>query len=304
MDKPDPRKLLIVANPIAGGGKGASLAEKAQRYFGQRGADATLRFTGQRGDATLFARQAVTDGFQVVVVVGGDGTINEAGQGLLRSPAAMGILPCGSGNGLARTLGIPTTVEAACDLILDGKPVAIDVGQANERYFFLVLGVGFDARVGRLFDESPVRGPLPYFYLSAKEFFTYRPDPVKLSFDSRCLDLKPFVVAVANGQQYGNNAQIAPEAKVNDGLFDICIVHRFRLVDAFSALPKLFSGKIQEHDQVDLYRSAQVTIERQADDYVNLDGEAVWEKARIQVALVPRALQVLVPNNSPALMKG
>ncbi|MFQ5769883.1 MAG: diacylglycerol/lipid kinase family protein, partial [bacterium] len=232
-----------------------------------------------------------------------DGTLNEVGTGLVHSDVTLGMIPMGSGNGLTRSLKIPQNVEQACELITQGCISAIDVGKANERYFFLVAGMGFDAIVGKRFDDYPGRGPLPYFYFSFKEYFAYKPQTVKISFNDRAFEISPFVIAVANGQQYGNNAMIAPAAKLNDGLLDICIVHRLTLFQAFTALPKLFNGQLQKYRDAEFHQSQAVWIERSAPDYINIDGEPVLEKAKVHISILPESLNVITPQNCPSLIK-
>ncbi len=298
-----PAAVAIIANPIAGGRRDISkLVSKAADLFIQRDVTYRVGYTGKRGDAGRLTDEALQQGCEAVVVVGGDGTINEVGSRLVGTGVPLGILPCGSGNGLARSLRLPRSLEAACQVILDADPVAVDVGVANERYFFLVAGVGFDARVGERFDRTSMRGPVPYFYLSAREYFTYRPDPIELNFDGRQCRISPFLVAVANGQQYGNNALIAPDAKLNDGQFDICVVHRLRPLDLFSALPKFFRGRIQAYRAAELHRASEVVIKRAAPGVINLDGEPVQADAEIAIALRPRALRIFAPPDSPGLV--
>ena len=255
-------KTTLIINPISGGRRNG---KKVVEYLTQRfstGED-SIRVTTKSRDATEFAKKAAQDGVERVVGAGGDGTVNEAASSLVNTDVALGIIPSGSGNGLARSLNIPKDLNQACRLICEtGKVSAIDVGKANERYFFLVLGVGFDAVVGKRFEGNPQRGPLPYFYLSAKEFLRYKPKNVKLHFNGISLDLHPFVAVIANGKQYGNDAFIAPDAKLNDGLLDICIIHRLSLMQLFNALPKLFKGNLKNYSHAEFHKSQEVVIER------------------------------------------
>ena len=213
----------------------------------------------------------------------------------------MGIIPLGSGNGLARTLKIPQNVRAACKLIAEGDRVKIDTGKANDRFFVLVAGVGFDALVGKRFDEYHTRGPISYFYIGTKELFLYKPDRVKISFDGHSLEVEPFLIAVANGQQYGNNAIIAPDAKLNDGLLDITIIHNASTLQLMRALPKLFRGKLNGYAHADFYKAKFVKIERSTQDVLNIDGEPVDEKPVIEISILPKSLKIIAPQNSPGL---
>lgn len=297
------KKIVLIVNPIAGSHKNkATLVQQVTQYFADVGFDLTIQYTAKRGDATEFARRAVNEQVDLVVAAGGDGTVNEVAIGLVNTQAVLGIIPLGSGNGLARSLQIPQKVIRACEVISNGKVAAMDVGKANERYFFLIAGFGFDALVGKKFDESPNRGALPYFYLSAKEFFNYKPSLLKIDFDGRSMLLSPFTIAVANGQQYGNNAKIAPDAKLNDGLFDICVIHKLSLFQILSAVPKLFSGNMPKYASAEFYRAAELFVEREAPDYVNIDGEPVWEEAVVRISILPKSLKIVTPINVSCLI--
>ncbi|MFQ5823727.1 MAG: diacylglycerol/lipid kinase family protein [bacterium] len=296
------KNITLILNPIAGGQKNkGKILKVVTEYFTDNGYLITTQKTTRRGQATEFAVQAVDNNADLVVAIGGDGTINEVGSGLVNTDVTMGIIPCGSGNGLARSLNIPQNVEQACKLISQDNFCSIDVGKANSRYFFLIAGVGFDAVVGKRFDEYPRRGPIPYFYLGAKVFFAYRPERIKISFNSKILEINPFVIAVANGQQYGNGAIIAPDAKLNDGLFDICIVHRLTFLQLIYTLPKLFKGKIKSFQDAEFHKSQTVVIERKNPSLVNIDGEAVLESSVVECSILPKALKVIASQNSPCL---
>ena len=297
-------RITVIVNPIAGGrGNRRPGIEYIIDYFTQEGSTVDLNTTTRCGEATEFAESAVQRNANLLLVAGGDGTVNEVASALVGTDVPLGIIPMGSGNGLARSLGVPKNIDGACALITRGSVSSIDVGRANDRYFFLVAGVGFDAVVGRRFEESARRGPLPYFFLGAKEYLTYRPAHLKINFDCRSLDSYPFLVAVANGPQYGNNAIVAPDAKLNDGLLDICIIHKLPVLQLFSALPKLFNGRLKNYSGAEFYQSKNVTLERNCDDYLNLDGETVLEKAVVNISIMPKSLKVVAPPDSPSLAR-
>lgn len=294
--------VTVIVNPIAGGKKNKrQVVDSLSASLSRSGTKISICYTEKRGDATEFSRAAVARNSGLVVVVGGDGTVNEAGSALVRTGVPMAIVPQGSGNGFARTLRIPADVASAAGLINDGVVSAIDVGKANDRYFFMLMGIGFDAVIGQEFNSHSARGPLPYFYLGAKKFFSYQPSKVKMSFQNSVIDLAPFLITVANAQQFGNNALIAPHAILNDGLLDICVVHRMSFFDLFSALPKLFTGRIRDFSGVEFHKTADVRLERERAEVINLDGEAVPESAVVSVSVLPRSLKIVTPRICPAL---
>ncbi|MFQ5675491.1 MAG: diacylglycerol/lipid kinase family protein [bacterium] len=295
-------KITVIANPISGGQRNRQdRLDYVFDYFSRNGYQCTLKETSRRGEARNFALQAVEEKDDLVIVIGGDGTINEITTALVGSEVAMGLIPAGSGNGLARTLGIPFNLERACHLIATGEEVKIDAGKANNRIFALVAGVGFDAKVGKRFDEHHKRGAAGYFYLGAKEFLFYTPDPIKISFDDKSFEISPFVVAVANGKQYGNNAIIAPDAILNDGLLDITIVHQTSNFQLLRALPKLFGGKLARYPHAEFYQTKFVRIERNTPGLLNIDGEPVLEEPVIEVSILPQSLKIISPPNTISL---
>ncbi len=296
------KNTILIVNPIAGGAKGKKdVIKYLTKYFSNISQTVSIKNTAKRGDATDFALLAVQEKADLVVAVGGDGTINEIGSGLVNTNISMGIVPMGSGNGLARSLKIPQNVKKACELIEKGVVSPIDVGKVNSRYFFLVAGVGFDAVVGKKYDESPRRGPVPYFYHSIKEFIHYEAETIKFGFNDMTFQRNPFVFVVANGRQFGNNAIIAPTAKLNDGFLDVCIINQFTFLDAFSALPKLFTGALNKFSRAEFHKSQSIWIERQAPGYINIDGEPLLEEPMIKISVIPESLKIIAPQNCPSL---
>ncbi len=294
------KTITIITNPISGGKHDKkALAEFIAAEAEKRHLNSVIKYTSGKGDATHFAGAAANAKHDMVVVLGGDGTINEAATSLVNTDVALGIIPLGSGNGLARTIGIPMESKAACSLLFEGNRVWMDVGVANDRFFFLVAGVGFDAHIGKCFDEFQTRGPLSYFYLSAREFFTYRPDNLDISFADQKINASPFAIAIANGRQYGNNAIIAPKAMLNDGVLNISIIHRLSLWHAVSQLYKMFLGKIEDFTHAEFHEATELCIKRSQSGVVNIDGEACEFNATLNISVKPKALKIAVPKNTP-----
>ncbi len=295
-------RVCLIVNPISGSGRGRKQSvEHVRNFMAQHCSDIVLHETRNRGDAALFAGAAVRDKFDLAVALGGDGTVNEVASALVGTDVCLGIIPVGSGNGLARSIYLPQDIEGACQVLLNGQQVRIDVGKLNDRYFFLIAGVGFDAQVGHSFDNHWRRGPLSYFYLAAREYVSYRPSPMKLRIGQKCVEARPFVVAIANGQQYGNNALIAPAAKINDGLLNVLVVHRLPWWRLPTMIPKLFSGKIATVPDTSTFETDALVIERAVDAWVNVDGEVYSEPAVLHISLIPKSLKLMTPHNIPSL---
>jgi len=288
------RKVKFIINPIAGFRRDKQFViERLQKLSTEF--DAAIEITSCRGDAKNIASAAVREGFDIAVAVGGDGTVNEVASGLVGSGTALGIIPLGSGNGLARSVGIPMNTEDAIRVICNSHRRRIDVGRAGHRNFFVVTGVGFDAAVGKLFDETSMRGPLPYFYLGIKQLMSYQPREVQLRFDGQTLTLTPFLVTVANTCQYGNGAMIAPHALCDDGQLDICVVTDSNKMNILRHVPSLFNGTIDQRSLIQYYQSTDIVIEGDAPLIFHVDGEPDSVNGTLNISILPQALQVIAP---------
>ncbi len=260
-----------------------------------KGLDFKIAHTHGPGDATRIAQQAADERYAMVVAVGGDGTVNETASGLVGTETALGIIPRGSGNGLARSLNIPLQAAKALEVIGTGKTYRIDAGRAAHRYFFAVTGVGFDASVGYKFNSASWRGPLPYFYLAAREFANYHPEPLRLRLEDEAMEMTPFLVTIANTQQYGNGAVIAPHARPDDGILDICVIRPMNFAEFVMNAPKLFNGKADTIPLITYYRSKFAAIEKAGPVLFHVDGEVQTAENLIEISVLPQALKVIVP---------
>lgn len=288
------KRVKFIVNPIAGFRRDKQfIIERLQKLAADF--DIVIEKTSCRGEARAMASAAAREGFDAAVAIGGDGTVNEVASGLIGTETALGIIPRGSGNGLARSLGIPLNLEQAIRIAGSGQRRRIDVGRAAHRNFFVVTGVGFDASVGKQFDGTYWRGPLPYFYLAVKESLTYQPRQVQLSFEQQTLKLTPFLITVANTCQYGNGAMIAPQARCDDGLLDICVVDDANKFSMLRHLPKLFNGNIERAPHIRYYRSNEIVIEGDGPLLFHVDGEPETTDGALHISVLPQALQVIVP---------
>jgi YegS/Rv2252/BmrU family lipid kinase len=291
------KKVKFIHNPKSGIMRNPTIIRKLIEFTLS---DAPFEYdfteTEYRGHAFELARQAVEEGYDVVVSVGGDGTANEVASALLHTGVALGIIPIGSGNGLARGMGIPVAVRRAARLLLDGTTRVIDAGAIQDRNFFIVTGMGFDALVGKLFDDRSLRGPLPYFYIGVREFLFYRPESFTIEFNDRRMTFRALLVTIANTKQWGNGVYVAPQAEPDDGLLDICIIHRIGLLRAIYHLPKLFTGKIDKIREYERYQTTSVKIIREKPGPFHVDGEPVDAPANLQVQVIKQALKIVVPS--------
>jgi YegS/Rv2252/BmrU family lipid kinase len=290
------QKIRFIINPIAGFRRDKSFIEELIHQRCKK-LDYAIVHTSGPGEATRLAQEAAAAGCRAVVAVGGDGTVNETASGLVGSETALGIIPRGSGNGLARSLNVPLQPAHALEVICTGKEHRIDAGRAAHRYFFVVTGVGFDASVGSKFNAAPLRGPLPYFYIAAREFANYHPEPMRLRLEDSVMEMTPFLVTIANTEQYGNGAIIAPHARPDDGVLEVCVVEPMNFAEFLLQAPKLFNGKADTIPQITYYHSKMATIEKSGPVLFHVDGEAQMSEGPVDVSVLPRALKVIVPTS-------
>ena len=295
-------QTLFIINPVSGIGKDLKrLTQLIADKYHTANCDFQIQYTRYAGQATELAKEAVQKGVPQIVAVGGDGTMNEVARGVVHSDAVLGLIPGGSGNGFARSLGIPLQQEKAVDLLLEERYQLIDAGQVNDHYFFGVCGLGFDAEIGARFQSFGRRGPLPYFYIAVKEYFKFHPETVRLVTRDETLQKEIFLITVANTQQYGNNAYIAPRADVQDGLLDVCIVEPFTLPQILANVHRLFNKTVDKFPAYSGFRCEEVTIVRSSDQgWFHIDGEPRRGGRELTIRIVPKCLNVCCPTEQTA----
>src|SRR5690606_33533245 len=256
------QRILFVVNPISGGRKKKGFEKRVMSDLDTSRFDATFVFTAYAGHANELAAQAVADGTDVVVAVGGDGTINEIAAALNGTETVLGIIPEGSGNGLALYLGIPLNERAAIRRLNRVDYMTIDSGSLNGLPFFNMAGIGFDASVSDRFANDNIRGPIGYMKAVLSEISTYKPKRYLLNIDGQEIEREAFMITVANSPQYGNNAYVAPQACVTDGILDVCIIHKFPLYTTPMMVFHLFNKTDDQSEYVEIIPGRQIRIER------------------------------------------
>lgn len=290
------RSLLII-NPISGTSSKDHVAATVTRALGAAGMRLDIAFTRGPGHATELAADAVAAGYDRVIAAGGDGTVNEIARSLVGSDTVMGILPLGSGNGLARHLEIPTSLRAALRVITDGNVVTCDHCTVNGRPFFCTFGMGFDAAVSDRYASRPDRRGLANYVKSAiSEFINYRSDTYTICADGVELTRRAFIVACCNASQYGNNTFIAPKASISDGLMDITVVHAGSWLGTMLTGMEIMAGGLHEGARVHTLRARKVTISRSTPGSAHIDGEPLKLPVKLEVECHPGTLKVLSPG--------
>lgn len=290
------RKIVFVYNPISGSHKLLPVVPIIEKFINNDIYDYEIINTQHKGHATEIAREYSARRYDAVIAVGGDGTVNEVGCGLIGSDTALGIIPCGSGNGLARHLGIPIDPFKAVKWLDKSIFTDIDYGTMNGQPFFCTCGVGFDAKVSDSFSKAGTRGVLTYLESIMKEIATYHNETYKLSFDNSSETFEAFFITCANADQWGNNAFIAPTASLQDGLLDVIAAHPFNVVDAPLIAFQLFNRQIDKNPKVSVRKCNGVTITREKEGPAHYDGDPVIMGREIRIEIVPSGLKVLIPD--------
>jgi diacylglycerol kinase (ATP) len=286
------KKVFFIVNKYSGTGFKTVLEEEIRHACKGNGIECTLAYTEGRAHATILAAEAVARGFDRVVAVGGDGTVNEVAQGLLKTAAAMGIIPKGSGNGLARHLGIPLRIDLALKCLFASEVISMDTFRLNGRLSLNVSGIGFDGYIAGLFGMDKSRGLQGYTRLVLNEFMQFPEFDARITVGNDLLVRKAFVIAIANSSQYGNNAKIAPAASIRDGLLNISILKKippYRLDFIYS----FFSGTIDQSAYCENLRVRDTSIALNTPVAYHVDGEPAGKADYFEIEMLPASLNIL-----------
>jgi len=294
-------RVAVIINPISGArGRlhvARDRAELAASLIASHGLDGQVFITERPGHARELAGAALTQGASLVIAWGGDGTVNEVGSALAFRDATLGVIPSGSGNGLARELRIPFDPSSAIEVALKGRECRIDAGELDKRLFFNVAGIGLDARVAHRFAANGLeqRGFRRYVAITAQELFTYKPDYHTIVTDGHTLRVRALLIAIANARQYGNGALIAPAARLDDGRLDVVVVAARSPLAALVQVPKVFMGRIATVRGVTTSTAVDITVTSGQPVLYHVDGEPYVGAAVVAARPWPAALRVVVP---------
>lgn len=288
-------------NPKSGLGQSlGQIVRDVEANWGGERVDVSYQISRSVEDGQRKTEQAVRQGADTVLVVGGDGMVNSIGGALLGTGVALGVIPTGSGNGFARHFGIPLLIGKAIKVLATARHVDIDAGFANDRPFFVTCSMAADATLVRHFEKSPIRGVLPYAFAAAYGIFEYTPQPFRVTVDGKeqLAFSDSIVFTVANLTQFGGGARIAPNACPDDGYLELVVIARRDLAGTLAAVPRLFNGTLDRVPGVVTRRFQRLETRRKYPGPIQLDGELVDAPAAVTVRVRRKVLTVLVPGRA------
>lgn len=289
------KRIAFVINPNSGSDKKTDRVALVKSLLSDA-YDSEIILWSKISDRDAIFHRVTTEGFDIAVAVGGDGTVSQLANALSGTNVALGIIPFGSGNGLARHLGVPMDKAAAMKLLETGVIKKIDRGIINGRSFFCTAGVGFDARIGKLFAESTKRGFWTYGQMTVSEFKSYVPETYVIDIDGKKIERTAFLVTIANAGQYGNNAWIAPKANVMDGTLHLSILLPFRASNMIGIARKMFGKNLDTSRFLETYTGKKITITRKSEGAMHYDGEPDVMGMELVATIEPAVLNVVVPK--------
>ena len=294
------RRALFIINPVSGGKRKDDVPQLIQKYLNADIFNAVIVFTTGIAHARQVAKEAI-DEYDLVVAVGGDGTVNEIASALVGSNTLLGIIPCGSGNGLSRFLNIPMDIKEAIANLSTGRIETIDSAEANGQAFFNMAGMGFDAHISEIFSHNKKRGFITYIKSSITEVVNYKPQYYYIEIDGVMHAHYAFMVSLANSSQYGNDVHIAPYASVQDGLLDVCIIKPFPLYRFPEMALRMFFKNTDKSKYVEIIKGKHINIKRNAPGPMHLDGEPQIIGTDVKINVVPGSLKVIVGDAYKAI---
>jgi diacylglycerol kinase (ATP) len=293
------KKILFIINPTSGLNKQKGIENLIRKSCNSESCDFDIRYTEYAGHGSILGKQAVETNCSLVMVVGGDGTVNEVSQHLVGTQTALGIIPAGSGNGLSMHLNIPQSFEKALSLIEHGKIVPIDTASIDGKSSFIgVSGIGFDAHISKEFSRFGKRGFLSYIRLTLREYSSYQPKDYELFIDGNLVKRKAFLICFANSSQYGNRAYIAPGANIEDGILNICILKKIPILKVPFFIMRLFNKNAKISPLMEMIMAKEIIV-RNTDQGIlyHVDGEPRNTKEDLRISVNPASLKVLVPTS-------
>ena len=290
-------QITFIINPISGTHKKDHIPTLIDEILDKTKFKTRIVFTEYAGHGAKIAEECASSGVDICVAVGGDGTVNEIARSLVHTNTALGIIPCGSGNGLARHLCLPMNAKEAIEIINQAKVESFDYGVINGMPFFCTCGMGFDAFISLKFAEAGKRGLVTYVENVLKEGLKYKPETYIVEDETGLHHHKAFLIACANAAQYGNNAYIAPGASMKDGMMDVIIMEPFDAIDAPKIAMDMFAKTLNSNSRIKTFKAKRIHIHRSAPGAIHFDGDPIMTDADVDAEIIPLGLKAVVNPN-------
>ena len=287
------KRIVFILNPISGTHSKKEIPGLIDKLLDKEQFDYKLRLTEYAGHAAEIAKESAAEGIDVVVAIGGDGTVNEVARSLVHTETALGIIPCGSGNGLARHLCLPLDIKSAIQIINACRIDDFDYGVINGLPFFCTCGMGFDAFISLKFAEAGKRGPITHVENVLKEGLNYRPETYEVEDEMGAKRYKAFLIACANASQYGNNAYIAPGATMKDGMMDVIIMEPFDTLEAPQIAADLFMKTLTNNSKIKTFRTKSLRIHRETEGAIHYDGDPIMTGKDVDVHIEHMGIKIV-----------
>ena len=291
------KQVLVLINPKSGLGGPYRYITAVQEVWDNKEHDVSYQFSQSAEDGAAKVRRAIDSGIDIVLVVGGDGMVNTIGCELVGTDVRLGVLPAGSGNGFARHFKIPLQPVAAAKALLNGSSMPIDVGKANGRLFFVTCSLAWDGALVETFEKYPFRGLVPYVLAGAQQLLEYRAQPFHVDIDGEELKLKqPLIFTVANLSQFGSDFFVAPDAKADSGNLELVAIEKNDMPLVLAQVHRFIDKTFHHHPLVINRLFKKMTVCRQNNSPVQLDGEIFNTEKIVTIEVIPSALNIIVPK--------
>lgn len=288
------KRILFIINPVAGVRRKDRIPRQIDRYLDHARFDYDVIYTERRGHATQIAAEAAANGYDVVAVAGGDGSVNEAASGLIGTSTCLAIIPSGSGNGLARHLGYSIDIRSTLQIINAYQVGKIDVCRVNGQYFFSLIGLGFDAFAAKVFSREETRGFLTYAWSAIKSVSAFDAFEYSMDLPGKKISGKAFMINICNSNQYGYNVKVAPQASLSDGMMDVVVLADIPKWKIPLAVLQVFTRTHMHDKHFTVYRADTVEVRTPQYTHLQVDGETAVKDKEFHVELLPKALNVLM----------
>lgn len=286
------QKIRFIINPISGVGKKGDLPFLIEQNLDHSKFEYDIKYTEYRKHAKEIARAASEEKIDIVCAVGGDGSVHEVGTALIGTQTKLAIIPCGSGNGLARHLGIPVDIVKSIQTINNAPIIKMDTVLANDKPFLGIGGYGFDAHIAKMFDNYHKRGFWSYVKLVVKEFATFKPVEIEIELDGKKESKKVFLCNIANASEFGNGFVISPNSNIEDGMIELCFFKPFSPWLAPFVVSRFFKRTIHKskYSEIIQFNKARLTLDKTLAHY---DGEPFQVREELNVEVIPQSLYIL-----------